>query len=152
MFLNPFLFTSICVFWCFYFCIFFVFHFYFKFSFPGGRWQVCISVSFTFCRAFFLPWFNKFTFSSWLVRLFIVDCFSLSPNACVKILVSVFDIFRSFFEYKSTNCLCEPRLHKYVLLMYSATVAQRSVLTSLFCSEKYFGMTVNFLFCLLTKV
>ena len=71
------------------------------------------------------------------------DCFSLSPNACVKILVSVFDIFRSFFEYKSINCLCEPRLYEYVLLMYSATVAQRSVLSSLFCSEKYFGMTVS---------
>ena len=72
MFLDLFLFTSVCVFWCFYLCIFFVFHFYFKFYFPGGRWQICISVSFPFCRPFFLPWFNKFTFSSWLVRFYIV--------------------------------------------------------------------------------
>ena len=72
MFLDLFLVTSVCVFWCFYFSIFFGFHFHFKFNFPGGRWQVCISVSFPFCWAFSLPWFIKFTFSSWLVRFFIV--------------------------------------------------------------------------------
>ena len=59
-------------------------------------------------------------------------CSSLSPNTCVKILVSFFDIFPSVFEYESTNCLCEPRLLEYVLLIYSATVARSSVLSSFF--------------------
>ena len=50
------------------------------------------------------------------------DCFSLFPNACVKILFFVFDIFRSFFEYDLTDCLCEPRLLKYVFWKYLAFV------------------------------
>ena len=45
------------------------------------------------------------------------DYSSQIPHACVKILVSFFDISRSVFEYESTNCLYDPRLLEYVLLM-----------------------------------
>ena len=121
-----------------YFCIFFVFHFHFKYYFLWGRWQVCFSVTFLFLSSFVGRFFchdsrNLLSVVGWLrssSSLFSKDCSSLNPDAYVKILVSVFDIFRSVFEYESTNYLCQPRLLEYVLLMYSATAARSSVLSS----------------------
>ena len=118
--------------------LFFFFHFYFKFYFLWGRWQACVSVL-RFLRRFSChDSSNLLSANGWLhssSSLLYEDCSSLSPNAWVKILVSLFDIFLSVFEYESTNCLCEPRLLQYVLLMYSTAVAWGSVFSSFFARK-----------------
>ena len=117
---------------------FLCFSFSFQILFSLREVKVFFSVTLLFLSRFVGRFFchdsqNLLSVVGWLrssSSLFSKDCSSLNPDACVKILVSVFDIFRSVFEYESTNYLCQPRLLEYVLLMYSATAARSSVLSS----------------------